>query len=907
MKRSRLKTFFFVCTRVTANTETLMSGRGKGGKGLGKGGAKRHRMVLRNNILGITKPAIRRLARRGGVKRMSGLIHEETRDVLRVFLENVIRDAVTYMVHARRKTVTAMDCVYALKRQGRTLYGFGGDAVLPSKKKGKEVSKKSNIDVWDELARGAQVTPTPLYRFRGTHANGVPKPPRSSPEPPPAPKPTRTVSHPKKTSKASKGAKPVSQGGGRKLVLRGYVIGQHNTNNINKKKTHSDAFSHLRQDDKHSKYQLMYRSREKKHLPPIGVNNWYAKKVDHVLELMGTGISGISTTEITLQDRHTVDSTLVGEELRRSRQLAEQNKYRVYYKEIIRNEKKEKKAIRVLKQDIVVPLFQTMGNECTQNQCQFENQKRDWSRHYKSQLDPSPMAGMHENTVKIMQLFTDKEELLRVCTQFIFWLRNESYSATLNSLVQDQPDGINPAWIMNVFAVRNYNNDSFSGTSFEPLFKKKLDESLRKDGGVKGMIKSVHQICRDLSENDEGINWDSVFSESDDAAIYETRLQKVVDQVQGNVSERKDRDGNYLRDAKAALGAHRSILSKTCSPFRPKDMRYCPEDSERGVCEKITATIRNSVLADEDLLDFEMLSYDPEERWLDRDTKTSREVPSPMAGAENLLARLVIATQVFFFVVNAYCANKRIPTGASVETDTQSPQGLGSILSGQTMHGISDGDKTSHDALVSSLADVIAVTIRKRLRLEVALFTWMKEQRLHRFRASEMHQITKVFRRLYLRHACNLGADHHDHMDEITINLPFSPDHQLCFQHNSSTCTSIHTLYLVLDLLVNNDDLRETFLDDVKRLARVIQNFNGFPGTPLYEYNAIERALSEDNMHVARNLMSEDLKQHAFHVSRVSRRFATAQAKERLADIDALPIFKRNELPKKLKNPSVKC
>ena len=64
-----------------------MSGRGKGGKGLGKGGAKRHR---------------------------------------KVFLENVIRDAVTYTEHAKRKTVTAMDVVYALKRQGRTLYGFGG-------------------------------------------------------------------------------------------------------------------------------------------------------------------------------------------------------------------------------------------------------------------------------------------------------------------------------------------------------------------------------------------------------------------------------------------------------------------------------------------------------------------------------------------------------------------------------------------------------------------------------------------------------------------------------------------------------------------------------------------------------------------------------------------------------------
>ena len=108
------------------NSQLIMSGRGKGGKGLGKGGAKRHRKILRDNIQGITKPAIRRLARRGGVKRISGLIYEETRGVLKQFLESVIRDAVTYTEHARRKTVTSMDVVYALKRQGRTLYGFGG-------------------------------------------------------------------------------------------------------------------------------------------------------------------------------------------------------------------------------------------------------------------------------------------------------------------------------------------------------------------------------------------------------------------------------------------------------------------------------------------------------------------------------------------------------------------------------------------------------------------------------------------------------------------------------------------------------------------------------------------------------------------------------------------------------------
>ncbi|XP_050684768.1 histone H4-like [Leptidea sinapis] len=92
-----------------------MTGRGKGGKGLG--GAKRHRKVLLDNIQDITKPVIRPLARRGGVKGISGLIYEETRGVPKVFLEIVIRDAVTYTEHAKSKTVTAMDVVYALKRQ----------------------------------------------------------------------------------------------------------------------------------------------------------------------------------------------------------------------------------------------------------------------------------------------------------------------------------------------------------------------------------------------------------------------------------------------------------------------------------------------------------------------------------------------------------------------------------------------------------------------------------------------------------------------------------------------------------------------------------------------------------------------------------------------------------------------
>jgi histone H4 len=100
------------------------------GKGKGFGNAKRYKKgTLKDNILGVTKPAIRRLARRGGIKRINGLFYEETRDVLKAFLTDVIRDTVTYTVHRKRgnhPTVNSMDVIYALKRQGRTMYGFGG-------------------------------------------------------------------------------------------------------------------------------------------------------------------------------------------------------------------------------------------------------------------------------------------------------------------------------------------------------------------------------------------------------------------------------------------------------------------------------------------------------------------------------------------------------------------------------------------------------------------------------------------------------------------------------------------------------------------------------------------------------------------------------------------------------------
>ena len=89
---------------------------------------KRHKGQKRAAV--ISCPGIRRLARRGGVKRMEQKICSEITDrkdgVLVKFLTQIVHDAVAITEHAKRKTVTALDVVYALKRNGKTLYGYGG-------------------------------------------------------------------------------------------------------------------------------------------------------------------------------------------------------------------------------------------------------------------------------------------------------------------------------------------------------------------------------------------------------------------------------------------------------------------------------------------------------------------------------------------------------------------------------------------------------------------------------------------------------------------------------------------------------------------------------------------------------------------------------------------------------------
>lgn len=86
---------------------------------------KRHlKQSKKSGMKLISNPPIRRLARRGGVKRISGSTYDEMRTSAEIFLSNTIKDAVSYTEYCHRRTVTSEDVVQSLKRTGKKLYGF---------------------------------------------------------------------------------------------------------------------------------------------------------------------------------------------------------------------------------------------------------------------------------------------------------------------------------------------------------------------------------------------------------------------------------------------------------------------------------------------------------------------------------------------------------------------------------------------------------------------------------------------------------------------------------------------------------------------------------------------------------------------------------------------------------------
>lgn len=74
----------------------------------------------RKHRIALPKPSIRRIAMRGGSRRLKADVYEAFRKALmQEYLLKVVNDAALYATQSRRKTVLARDVANALAAQGR--------------------------------------------------------------------------------------------------------------------------------------------------------------------------------------------------------------------------------------------------------------------------------------------------------------------------------------------------------------------------------------------------------------------------------------------------------------------------------------------------------------------------------------------------------------------------------------------------------------------------------------------------------------------------------------------------------------------------------------------------------------------------------------------------------------------
>ena len=123
-----------------------MSKKAQQGK---KRGVKKNDASSRKHPNSFSNGGIKRLARRAGVKRMSADSFATIRDSAERFLDKVVANALLYTECAQRMTVYPQDVVYALKLQGRNLYGYvyekkAKTTNMEEGAKGKESIQKSD-------------------------------------------------------------------------------------------------------------------------------------------------------------------------------------------------------------------------------------------------------------------------------------------------------------------------------------------------------------------------------------------------------------------------------------------------------------------------------------------------------------------------------------------------------------------------------------------------------------------------------------------------------------------------------------------------------------------------------------------------------------------------------------------
>jgi histone H4 len=160
---------------------------------------KRHgKISTRENI---SSPSIKRLARRGGCKRVSSTIYPLIRDLLREFTTGLVKDAVALTEYSRRKTVTTSDVLNALQRRGHTLYGAPEYTIRHHRDHAPSTKPKASKD---ESAPDADVAETVQKAAAGEDEDAMQQDEPDTPVEEEAPKPV-------KKSKKSKKAESVEQ------------------------------------------------------------------------------------------------------------------------------------------------------------------------------------------------------------------------------------------------------------------------------------------------------------------------------------------------------------------------------------------------------------------------------------------------------------------------------------------------------------------------------------------------------------------------------------------------------------------------------------------------------------------------------------------------------------------------
>lgn len=73
------------------------------------------RKIYRDNVQGLTKPAIQRLAHKAGVKSLQGLMYEEIRYDIKRDIESVMSVAGTSMFTRRARTLSVDDVIRGIE------------------------------------------------------------------------------------------------------------------------------------------------------------------------------------------------------------------------------------------------------------------------------------------------------------------------------------------------------------------------------------------------------------------------------------------------------------------------------------------------------------------------------------------------------------------------------------------------------------------------------------------------------------------------------------------------------------------------------------------------------------------------------------------------------------------------